>query len=275
MGDRRTWMGVRLAVAMALGMQRVAHGLGNGDDLCSPECTRAMINDGRCDMACVTRACMWDGKDCECAPGCLATWLGDGECDAQCNNAVCDFDAGDCSEATVLPTAECSLGCLPSQLGDGTCHAPCNVARCQWDLGDCPLTRPAWPSSAVGGLTAGQQAGASRARDTVRLRHGEARFEARLAPHKGGSPACTARRVYDARVRPRASSPSRPRHRKGEPNRRDAAGKRRRACRHLGCRFLRLPRRHQGVQSHARRPLAAESRAARGQLWGHGIFPRL
>lgn len=145
-------------------------------DLCSPGCTRTMVNDNQCDEACLTRECQWDGADCDCAAGCLVTWLGDGECDAQCNIAQCDFDAGDCSGSS-SPTAPCSSGCLSSQQGDGICQPACNVPKCQWDFGDCHFSRRVWPALAeVGGGQAQQPAqqaagsasgNSSRARETV------------------------------------------------------------------------------------------------------------
>jgi hypothetical protein len=81
---------------------------------CSPGCGgpgREWIDDGVCDVLCLTDSCDHDGGDCAgvsheavsraslCAPTCMPHWRGNGMCDHSCNNEACEYDGGDCAPA--------------------------------------------------------------------------------------------------------------------------------------------------------------------------------
>lgn len=67
-----------------------------------PKCPYNSIGDGKCDVNCRTKACAWDGGDCDPMTGyarctkCDRTQMANGVCDEGCNTEPCGWDAGDC-----------------------------------------------------------------------------------------------------------------------------------------------------------------------------------
>eukprot|EP00192_Tetraselmis_astigmatica_P019899 CAMPEP_0117682606 /NCGR_PEP_ID=MMETSP0804-20121206/19785_1 /TAXON_ID=1074897 /ORGANISM="Tetraselmis astigmatica, Strain CCMP880" /LENGTH=190 /DNA_ID=CAMNT_0005492801 /DNA_START=70 /DNA_END=642 /DNA_ORIENTATION=- len=114
-------------------------------DVCAPGCKILLLNDGKCDEACNTEACHFDGQDCqgvepkpepECAPGCPYSFINNGRCDEACYVRECGYDSQACfSQAKKLADLHgrhCDLNnCAPYMIGDGVCQSACSSKECQ------------------------------------------------------------------------------------------------------------------------------------------------
>lgn len=68
-----------------------------------------VFQDGKCDEACNSEDCLFDGNDCMGNPTCNPNFksyceenYGNGHCDQGCNNAPCNWDGNDCNNPTPM-----------------------------------------------------------------------------------------------------------------------------------------------------------------------------
>ncbi len=101
--------------------------------------------DGKCDDACFTPSCNFDGGDCsqlcECQNSSLLT---NGVCDVACNTTACDYDLYACVEYSKedVPCGNSSYLCYESWLGDGWCDSNCQML--EWETGDVEENANCW-----------------------------------------------------------------------------------------------------------------------------------
>lgn len=69
----------------------------------------SVFNDGKCDEACNSERCLFDGQDCKKQEVCNPSFksycelhYSDGNCDQGCNNAGCNWDGNDCTNVAPM-----------------------------------------------------------------------------------------------------------------------------------------------------------------------------